>query len=69
LPTDPRFRELGADQKELLFMSFLMLPSDEDYRKGYASKHRAPNVPDEILEKMGYDIKEIEEVKKELAGG
>ena len=69
LPTDKRYIELRFEQKELLFLSFLTLPTDEEYRSAYLKSHKAPTVPDEILADLGYDLDEIEKIQKELTDG
>ena len=69
LPTDDLYTRLSFGQKELLFLSFLILPTDEEYRKCYPKIHRAPNIPDGILQQLGYDPDEVKEIKKVLNNG
>lgn len=68
LPTDERYTQLSFRQKELLFLSFLILPTDEEYRKSYPNVRRAPDIPDEVLQGLGYDLDEAKKIKEELKG-
>jgi len=69
LPTDERYTRLSFGQKELLFLSFLILPTDEEYRENYPKMRRAPTIPDGILQQLGYDPDEVKEIKKVLNNG
>jgi len=52
-----------------LFLSFLILPTDEEYRENYPKMRRAPTIPDGILQQLGYDPDEVKEIKKVLNNG
>jgi len=65
LPTDDRYAQLSFEQKELLFLSFLILPTDEEYRENYPKVHSL-DIPDEVLHMVGYDSDEIKKIRKEL---
>lgn len=68
LPTDERYTLLSIGQKEVLFLNFLISPTDKEYRANYP-RTRAPDIPDEILEALHYNPDEIKEIKKVLYNG
>jgi len=53
---------------QLLFLSFLMTPTDTDYKTAYAKSKLTPDIPDELLKKLHYTDGEIAAIKKELTG-
>ncbi len=53
---------------QLLFLSFLMTPTDADYKVAYTKSKLTPEIPDELLKKLHYDAEEIAAIKKELTG-
>lgn len=69
LPTDPRYRALNDDQIELLFSSFLQMPTEEQWKSWYARQKREErlDLPVDELKGMGYTDADIEKIKKELA--
>lgn len=64
LPTDRRFKELSSEQKEMLFLAFLVMPTDEQYKISYSKSRISSELPDEVLEEMGYEKEEIETIQQ-----
>ena len=71
LPTDERFKKLTEDQIELLFISFISMPGDEDYKRAYIRKRTgeelASGLPREALRKMGYTDEQIKKIAEEVS--
>ena len=71
LPTDKRFKKLTDDQVELLFLSSMQLPLEDELRRFYVKKKKEEEVnkqlPEEVLLSMGYSVKEIESIKKDMS--
>ncbi len=68
LPTDPRYKELTDQQAELLFLNFLISPTDEEYLQFYREreekKSAVEELPIEDLKEMDYSDEEIENIVK-----
>lgn len=69
LPTDPRYLALTDEQVEVLFFSFLSMPTEEQWKEWYR-KQKAESrldIPVEQLKEMHYSDAEIAQIRKELA--
>ena len=66
LPTDTRFKKLGRDQIELLFVNYISQPSDEQYRNTYieSKQNEVEELPESTMLEMGYNEDEIQEIAK-----
>lgn len=53
---------------QLLFLNFLMTPSDADYKASYAKSKLTSDIPEELLKKLHYNEEEIAQIKEELTG-
>ena len=68
LPTEDRFKRLGAEQKYLLFIGFLEQAQPEDIHRAYHSgRARFEGVVLKDLKKMGYTDKQLAKMKDQLA--
>ena len=74
LPTDERFKELSEETMELLFLSYLHGPFEEELKVlYYAEKSGAGTeegegvLTEELLKNLGYDEKDIKEINEAIA--
>ena len=69
LPTDERYKKLTENQKYLLYIGWLELPTSEQIKQWYAKKSGEPIITDEDAEnfrKLGYTSAQIKKMKEQL---
>ena len=69
LPTDDRFKTLTEKQKELLLISFLEQPTEEQLHMAYQQSQKREadfNVNPTNLRKTGYSEEQIRRIRAEL---
>jgi hypothetical protein len=72
LPTDPRMKQLTAEQAEILFLNHCSLPDDRSLKTAFREQKETEQAlmefPEEEFREMGYTDEEIEELKKDIHG-
>jgi len=69
LPTDQRFLELSQKQKDLLFVSFLEMPTDSVMRQTHIESKRLAEIDDDTatnLKNLGYTDAQLAKIRAQL---
>jgi len=69
LPTDERYKKLTENQKYLLYIGWLELPTSKQIKLWYAKKSGEPIITDEDannFKKLGYTSAQIKKMKEQL---